>query len=77
MNQGHKTRSLTLNRVANSLRSRRLEVAGERENGLARGRHARGERLLRRLGSEMTDFCLNPLNRKIKIKFLICRPHLL
>ena len=26
-----------------SLRSRRLEVAGERENGHARGRHARGE----------------------------------
>ena len=26
-----------------SLRSRRLEVAGERENGRARGRHARGE----------------------------------
>ena len=25
-----------------SLRSRRLEVAGERENGRARGRHARG-----------------------------------
>ena len=27
-----------------SLRSRRLEVVGERENGRARGRHARGER---------------------------------
>ena len=27
----------------NSLRSRRLEVVGERENGRARGRHARGE----------------------------------
>ena len=26
-----------------SLRSRRLEVVGERENGRARGRHARGE----------------------------------
>ena len=26
-----------------SLRSRRLEVAGERENGRARGRHARGK----------------------------------
>ena len=26
-----------------SLRSRRLEVVGERENGCARGRHARGE----------------------------------
>ena len=26
-----------------SLHSRRLEVAGERENGRARGRHARGE----------------------------------
>ena len=26
-----------------SLRSRRLEVLGERENGHARGRHARGE----------------------------------
>ena len=26
-----------------SLRSRRLEVVGERENGHARGRHARGE----------------------------------
>ena len=26
-----------------SLRSRRLEVAGERENGRAQGRHARGE----------------------------------
>ena len=26
-----------------SLRSRRLEVAGERENGRARGGHARGE----------------------------------
>ena len=26
-----------------SLRSRRLEVAGETENGRARGRHARGE----------------------------------
>ena len=37
----------------NSLRSRCLEVAGERENGHARGRHARGpttsKRLLRRL----------------------------
>ena len=29
--------------VSSSLRSRRLEVAGERENGRARGRHARGE----------------------------------
>ena len=29
--------------VRASLRSRRLEVAGERENGRARGRHARGE----------------------------------
>ena len=29
-------------RVLPSLRSRRLEVAGERENGHARGRHARG-----------------------------------
>ena len=28
-----------------SLRSRRLEVAGERENGRARGRHARGTRV--------------------------------
>ena len=28
----------------NSLRSRRLEVAGERGNGRARGRHARGAR---------------------------------
>ena len=27
----------------NSLRSRRLEVVGERENGRARGRHARGD----------------------------------
>ena len=27
----------------NSLRRRRLEVVGERENGRARGRHARGE----------------------------------
>ena len=27
----------------NSLRSRRLEVVGEKENGRARGRHARGE----------------------------------
>ena len=27
-----------------SLRSRRLEVVGERENGRARGRHARDER---------------------------------
>ena len=42
-----------------SLRSRRLEVAGERENGRARGRHARcffvpttSKRLLRRLGQE-------------------------
>ena len=26
-----------------NLRSRRLEVVGERENGRARGRHARGE----------------------------------
>ena len=26
-----------------SLRRRRLEVVGERENGRARGRHARGE----------------------------------
>ena len=26
-----------------SLRSRRLEVVGERENGRARGKHARGE----------------------------------
>ena len=26
-----------------SLRSRRLEVVGERENGRARGRHARGD----------------------------------
>ena len=26
--------------LSSSLRSRRLEVAGERENGLARGRHA-------------------------------------
>ena len=26
-----------------SLRSRRLEVVGERENGRVRGRHARGE----------------------------------
>ena len=26
-----------------SLRSRRLEVVGERENGRARGRHAKGE----------------------------------
>ena len=31
----------------NSLRSRRLEVVGERENGRARGRHARGEVSLR------------------------------
>ena len=23
----------------------------------------------------MTDFCLNPLNPKIKIKILICRPY--
>ena len=28
-----------------SLRSRRLEVVGERENGRARGRHARGDSL--------------------------------
>ena len=28
--------------IVASLRSRRLEVAGERENGRARGRHARG-----------------------------------
>ena len=42
-----------------SLRSRRLELAGERENGRARGRHARcffvpttSKRLLRRLGQE-------------------------
>ena len=27
----------------NSLRSRRLEVVGEKENGRARGRHSRGE----------------------------------
>ena len=32
-----------------SLRSRRLEVVGERENGRARGRHANSKRLLRRL----------------------------
>jgi len=30
-------------RELNSLRSRRLEVVGERENGRARGRHAKGE----------------------------------
>ena len=30
--------------AAVSLRSRRLEVVGERENGRARGRHARGAR---------------------------------
>ena len=32
-----------LKHISASLRSRRLEVAGERENGRARGRHARGE----------------------------------
>ena len=32
-----------LRRGISSLRSRRLEVVGERENGHARGRHARGE----------------------------------
>ena len=31
------------NRLNPSLHSRRLEVVGERENGRARGRHARGE----------------------------------
>jgi len=41
---GGKTRK---HRYSTSLRSRRLEVVGERENGRARVRHARGECLLR------------------------------
>ena len=37
-----KFRFFTSSTAVHSLRSRRLEVAGERENGRARGRHARG-----------------------------------
>ena len=41
-----------------SLRSRRLEVVGERENGRARGRHARGRRksVRSRFPDEMTQW---------------------
>ena len=68
-----------------SLRSRRLEVVGERENGRARGRHAclllarpfflvptTSKRLLRRLRNLRILYCNNYLkkvNAKLRSRF--------
>ena len=49
-----------------SLRSRRLEVVGERENGRARGRHAKGEEALSlpsRVSFSRARFFLCPISR--------------
>ena len=60
-----------------SLRSRRLEVVGERENGRARGRHARGEGaplpLPSRVSFSRTRFFLGPLLPRHDV-FLVLSP---
>ena len=51
-----------------SLRSRRLEVVGERENGRARGRHARGEGV----SFSRARFFFVPTNSKRLLRRLVC-----
>ena len=55
-------------RLPSSLRSRRLEVVGERENGRARGRHARGAHYLEAPATQAS--CLGSLAPRSSFKSL-------
>ena len=56
-----RAKSQCILRFCHSRRSRHLEVVGERENGRARGRHARGELPLPSRVSSRARFFLCPL----------------